>query len=172
MFAMLLILAASVADAGCGRLTVVDDPLDGRSIGFYQALDRHRVTGITLNYFRRSWHVRVSVAARGVSRQRSAKHQKARFVVGDDIVVLKSQHRSYPSTGVRPRSGVYTQWEVDFELSRTRLEELANDRIRVVGLNVADLEHRLQLSRRTSRRLQEAIWCAMAEVSDQPVASR
>jgi len=167
-----LILAASVADAGCGRLTLVDDPLDGRSIGYHQAFDRHRVTGLTLNYFKQSWSVRVAVAARGVSKRNSANNQRARFVVGDDIVVLKAQRRAYPLSGVRPRSGVYTQWQVDFDVTDKRLGQLASDRIRVVGLNVADLEHRFKLSRRVGRRLQEAMMCAMVHVSDTKVASR
>lgn len=140
---------------------VVDDPLDGRSIGFHQSLDRHRVAGVTLNYYSGKWTVRVAVAAKGVSGKNSAKGQRARFVVGERVLALESSRRSYPLTGVQPRTGVYTQWQVDFRVSPKRLGQLAESPIRVIGLNVAEVEHRYNLSRRKARRLQEHFTCAL-----------
>lgn len=164
MLVTALLLTAPVAGATCNRVTIVDDPLDGRSIGYHQTFDRHGVTGLTLVYFEGEWTLRLYAAARGVSRERGERKHRARFVVGEDIVVLRAAGRSWPMTGVRPKTGLFTQWRFDFHVSSEKMTALAKERISTVGLALSDLEHRFELSRRTGTRLQEALTCALDEV--------
>ncbi|MEN0066950.1 MAG: hypothetical protein AAGA48_32765 [Myxococcota bacterium] len=168
MLVSALILALSTADAGCGRLTVVNDPLDGRSLSYHQSFDRHRVTGLTMLHVKGRWVLRLFVAARGISKRRGDKRQRARFVVGQDVVELSSAGRARPLVGVRPKTGIYTQWRLDFEISEARLAEMSRERVSVVGLTIADLEHRFALSRRSGNQLKEAMVCAMDQVGTIP----
>ncbi len=165
MLSIALLLASSTAGATCNRITVVDDPLDGRSIGYHENFDRDGVTGLTLVYFDGDWTLRLFAAARGISRKRGDKGHRARFIVGDDVVTLKAASRAWPITGVRPRTGLFTQWRFDFRVSNDKMAALAKDRISTVGLQISDLEHRFTLSRRKGGRVQEALNCAMDQVT-------
>ncbi|MEO0604776.1 MAG: hypothetical protein AAF211_25315 [Myxococcota bacterium] len=165
-----LLLAASSAFADCNKVTVVDDPLDGRSVGYHLDFDRHGVTGLTLNYIQGHWTLRLYAAARGVSSKRGDKRHKARFVVGDDVVMLRAAGRSWPLTGVQPRTGLFTQWRFDFYISDEKLAALSKDRVKAVGLSLSDLEHRFTLSRRKGHKLRDALTCAMDQV--QTVAAK
>lgn len=159
------LFAPLTANASCGGVTVVDDPLDGRSIGFHQRFDRHRTTGVTVHQIRGQWTLRLFVTAQGLTPIKGDKRQRARFVVGNEVVELRALRRPHPLRGVRPKTGVYTQWRVDFDVTPTRLATLAADRIEVVGLTLAHLEHRFELSRRTRTRLQRALTCALGFAS-------
>lgn len=161
-----------VAHAACPDVTVVDDPLDGRSIGFHRDFDRHGTNGVTVHQINGQWTVRLFITAHGLTTIRGKKRQRARFVVGREVIELRSAVQPRPLWGVRPRTGVFTQWRVDFDITETRLAALATDRISVVGLTLADLEHRLDLSRRTSQRLHRALNCAIAYSSGESYAAK
>jgi len=164
MFFLLAVSLSACATAGtaknpCGLVQTAKDPFVGEQRGFVLYLDNGNYTALGLTETAGKYALRVMLADYGDSLEVARAGQKGEFALGDGVVTLASLKESKPVASVHPNIGVFTQWQLEFRVSKEEAAQFAAQPLKAVKVDFGAKPMQLPVADKYRERIQNSVAC-------------
>lgn len=166
LLSLMLVLAATsgCATAGsernpCGLVQRANDPFVGETEGFVLYLDKGQYTAVGLREVKGVYTLTVLMVQRGDSLNVGSVGDRGEFIVDGEVMALELSKEAKPIANVKPGAGVFSQWVLEYGVSREQATRLASASMSALKVIVGSETFQMPIEATNRVRIQNSVRC-------------